>query len=422
MDQHNLIGGEDWDSAIRDSQERADFTVVFLSTKSTLKKGYFQKAFRRALEQQTARADGQLFLIPVRLDDVEIPASVNDLHVIDWQRGGWSKLVRFRFKQGGAMAKDFFVSYNSADKDWAEWIAWTLESVEYTTVIQAWDFRPGQNFVLEMQRAAADCKHTLMVLSPDYLASVFTQPEWAAAFAQDPTGEKRILIPLRVRPCELPGLFRTIIYCDLVGLAQEDAKTTLINAVQALERVKPDAQPAFPGTKPAYPASAEMVRPSCENAELLAAAEILDLLTTTWTTFVAQARIRNDLHETVRKRLEITEHLEYERFFQRFYPEMNEEELHLHKTVRAYTSNVLCEFNQRILDILQEHPGLLANVKLLPELKRHLIVWLAKFTGVFASTPSMCVVYVGVEEEVAFPKGVENELKKYIAMHTDDPA
>ena len=318
------------------------------------------------------------------------------------------------------MVKDFFISYNRADKEWAEWIAWTLESEEYTTVIQAWDFRPGQNFVLEMQRAAADCKRTLMVLSPDYLASVFTQPEWASAFAQDPTGEKRILIPLRVRPCELPGLLRTIIYCDLVGLTQDDAKTTLINAVRELERVKPEVQPAFPGSKPAYPASGKTARPSRKNPELLAAAEILDLLTTTWTTFVAQARIRNDLHETVRKRLGITEHLEYERFFQRFYPEMNEEELHLHKTVRAYTSNVLSEYNRRILDILQEHPGLLASVRQLPELKRHLIVWLAKFNGVFASTPSMCLVYVGVEEEVAFPKGVEKELETYIARHTDD--
>jgi hypothetical protein len=204
-------------------------------------------------------------------------------------------------------------------------------------------------------------------------------------------------------------------------LNQDDAKTTLINAVQELERIKPEEQPAFPGPKPAYPASVETARPSYKNAELFAAGEILDLLTTTWTTFVAQARIRNDLFETMRTRLRITEHLEYERFFQRFYSEMDEEELHLHKTVRAYTSNVLSEYNRRVLDILQEHPGLLANVKRLPDLKRHLIVWLAKFNGVFDSTPSMCLVYVGVEEEVEFPKGVENELKKYITMHTNDP-
>jgi hypothetical protein len=46
--------------------------------------------------------------------------------------------------------KDFFISYNSADRQWAEWIAWQLEEAGYTTVLQAWDFRPDSNFVLEI--------------------------------------------------------------------------------------------------------------------------------------------------------------------------------------------------------------------------------------------------------------------------------
>ncbi|MEM7797396.1 MAG: toll/interleukin-1 receptor domain-containing protein, partial [Cyanobacteria bacterium P01_C01_bin.118] len=29
----------------------------------------------------------------------------------------------------------FFVSYNRADKAWAEWIAWTLEEAGHTAVI-----------------------------------------------------------------------------------------------------------------------------------------------------------------------------------------------------------------------------------------------------------------------------------------------
>ena len=51
--------------------------------------------------------------------------------------------------------KDFFISYNRADKSWAVWIAWQLEDAGYATAIQVWDFRPGSNFVLEMQQA--DC-------------------------------------------------------------------------------------------------------------------------------------------------------------------------------------------------------------------------------------------------------------------------
>ena len=32
--------------------------------------------------------------------------------------------------------KDFFVSYNKADRTWAEWIAWQLEAAGYEIVIQ----------------------------------------------------------------------------------------------------------------------------------------------------------------------------------------------------------------------------------------------------------------------------------------------
>jgi hypothetical protein len=102
-------------------------------------------------------------------------------------------------------ARNFFISYSKADLPWAEWIAWQLEAEGYTTTVQAWDFRPGSNFVHDMQRAAAEAERTIAVLSPDYLASLYTQPEWAAAFAQDPTGEKGPLLPVRVGEARLTG-------------------------------------------------------------------------------------------------------------------------------------------------------------------------------------------------------------------------
>jgi hypothetical protein len=94
----------------------------------------------------------------------------------------------------GGGSKDFFVSYSGADRAWAEWIAWVLEEAGYTVVLQAWDFRPGSNFVLEMQQAAAQAERTIAVFSPDFLASRFTAPEWAAAFARDPTGALGLLL------------------------------------------------------------------------------------------------------------------------------------------------------------------------------------------------------------------------------------
>lgn len=83
---------------------------------------------------------------------------------------------------------DFFISYTGKDSRWAEWIAMQLEDAGYRTIIQAWDFRPGSNFVAEMDEAAKRAERTLLVLSAAYLESDYAFTEWATAFRQDPKG------------------------------------------------------------------------------------------------------------------------------------------------------------------------------------------------------------------------------------------
>lgn len=141
--------------------------------------------------------------------------------------------------------KDFFISYNRFDKEWAEWIAWTLEEAGYSVMIQAWDFRPGGNFILDMQRATAETQKTIAVLSDTYLKSAYTQPEWAAAFAQDPSALERKLIPVKVKECNPQGMLAQLVYVDLVGASQADAKQKLLDMLPA--RLKPDTAPDFPG-------------------------------------------------------------------------------------------------------------------------------------------------------------------------------
>jgi hypothetical protein len=129
-------------------------------------------------------------------------------------------------------APKVFISYNRADRDWAEWIAGVIERGGYQPIIQAWHFRPGENFVLRMQEAAAQTDFTIAVLSETYLKSEYTQPEWAAAFAQDPTGKKRKLIPVRVAACSLTGMLVQIVHIDLIGLGEADAKRTLLDGLK----------------------------------------------------------------------------------------------------------------------------------------------------------------------------------------------
>jgi len=143
--------------------------------------------------------------------------------------------------------KHFFISYNKTDRTWAEWVAWHLEEAGYTTIFQAWDFRPGMNFVQKMQEAVQEAERTIAVLSTNYLEALYTYPEWEAAFQQDPRGEKGILVPIRIQECKPPGLLGPIAYIDLVGLDETAAHETLLDGVRQ-GRNKPPTAPLFPGS------------------------------------------------------------------------------------------------------------------------------------------------------------------------------
>jgi hypothetical protein len=112
-------------------------------------------------------------------------------------------------------ARDFFISYNREDRDWAEWVAWQLESAGYLTYLQDWDFPPGESFVQNMHDAVINSRRMIAVLSPTYLTSGFTSLEWEACIAKDPSGA--LLVPVRVRPCRPDGLLAVFAYIDLVG-------------------------------------------------------------------------------------------------------------------------------------------------------------------------------------------------------------
>lgn len=143
-------------------------------------------------------------------------------------------------------AADFFVSYAQADRAWAEWIAWQLEADGYTVVVQAWDFTPGHDWAHEMHRATTKAERVVAVLSVAYLGSTHGEAEWRAFYANDPTGEQGLLLPVRVDNVEPPGLLRTRIYVDLVDRDAADARKALLAAARGA-RGKPTGEPEFPG-------------------------------------------------------------------------------------------------------------------------------------------------------------------------------
>lgn len=129
--------------------------------------------------------------------------------------GVMSRLARAKGTDGPVQV---FISYSPADERWATWIAWELEAAGYRTMLQAWDFVPGTNFIDFMDRGLSEAAAVVAVLSQHYQTSRYGRLEWQAALRADPDNPAGRLIPVRVDESPLEGLLATITYIDLVGV------------------------------------------------------------------------------------------------------------------------------------------------------------------------------------------------------------
>lgn len=145
------------------------------------------------------------------------------------------------------MPVNFFISRAGADAAWAQWIAKCLVDEGYSVVLQDWDFRPGQDFIAEMDRAMRDSDRTVAVLSRHYDKALFTVPEWTNAIARDPTGRNALLLPVLVDDIQPEGIFQSRVYIKLAGLNEVEARRVLLEGVRDAER-KPVHSAPFPGS------------------------------------------------------------------------------------------------------------------------------------------------------------------------------
>ncbi len=154
---------------------------------------------------------------------------------------------------------DVFLSYSSRDADWVR--SKLLPALEGATLVVCIDFRdfvPGAPSVTEMERAAIDSRHTVVVLSPNYLKSEWTEFENLLVQTRDPAARQRAIVPIRIAPCEVPPRLEMLTRVDFVPPADEaNAFERLIDALRK--------RPAARSKKTAAAASPSAVAPSAPN-------------------------------------------------------------------------------------------------------------------------------------------------------------
>ncbi len=84
LDIEKLFPGQNWRTAIREAIGKADNIIICLSNSSVTRKGYIQKEMRYAQEICLDKSEGIIFLIPLRLEECEVPGGLQFFQWIDY--------------------------------------------------------------------------------------------------------------------------------------------------------------------------------------------------------------------------------------------------------------------------------------------------------------------------------------------------
>lgn len=112
---------------------------------------------------------------------------------------------------------DIFISYADADAEWTRtWLLPKLES-HGLRVMSANDLLAGGARIEQIAQEAERSKHTLLVLSPDWVANQWETFTGLIARSADPVGRQRKTIPLLREGCEPPRSIARLVSADFAS-------------------------------------------------------------------------------------------------------------------------------------------------------------------------------------------------------------
>lgn len=130
---------------------------------------------------------------------------------------------------------DVFLSHSNRDKDFVAKLAEDLTSAGFMVWLDQWNIRPGDSFAGAIADALNSSKFVVIVMSPDYFQSQWTQQEWHSALANEIDGGNVRVIPILYRDCDIPSMLRTKQWVDFRDKAQyTDTFGILVRGLSAL--------------------------------------------------------------------------------------------------------------------------------------------------------------------------------------------
>ncbi|MEV0093104.1 FxSxx-COOH system tetratricopeptide repeat protein [Streptomyces sp. NPDC050738] len=149
-----------------------------------------------------------------------------------------------------ALPADLLLSYVAENRMWADWVESVLSRAGFRVVSRDVSVEEGAADAEPASHEAA--ARTVVILSSAYLKSARAMEFWERTAAEDPTGARRQLLPLRVGDVRLTTPYIDRNPVDLFRLDEVHATNALLRALerpaQLADPVAPG--PRFPGTVP----------------------------------------------------------------------------------------------------------------------------------------------------------------------------
>jgi hypothetical protein len=186
---------------------------------------------------------------------------------------------------------DAFISYSHKDKRWVyDVLLPFLERHGLSVCIDTRDFAIGLPSLVNIENAVQQSRKTLLILTPNWVASEWTNFESLLLQTDDPIGRGRRMLPIMVQDCTLPDRLRIFTYLDLRDSAEFDMQMARLVAAIRDTSVSTQTPGISPASRPA-PAGYSLARGLERLGKLLANADTETMLNFA----VLEARLQDNL-------------------------------------------------------------------------------------------------------------------------------
>lgn len=104
FDEESLLPGQDWRHEITQAIRKVDVVIICLSSSSISKTGFVHKEIIYALDVADEQPEGTIFLIPLRLEECDVPEKLTRWHYVNlFEERGYERLMKALRRRADAL-------------------------------------------------------------------------------------------------------------------------------------------------------------------------------------------------------------------------------------------------------------------------------------------------------------------------------